>query len=152
MKHIQYEEWLSYIEDTLDEKTREHYENHLYDCDACMSLYLEAIEAMEQKIPVMATNATFTDEVMQKISDDQKQESKVKTAKSSFYQKAIVHYVVAAAITLFLMSQGAFSQLMNVVTDFEASNKNETSIFTNMLDQSASIIDKFEMKTEKGEQ
>ncbi|RDW18984.1 hypothetical protein [Oceanobacillus chungangensis] len=152
MNHIQYKEWLSYTEDTLDEGTREHYENHLYVCDACMSLYLEAIEAMEQKIPVMSTNATFTDEVMQKINSEQKQETKVKTAKLSFFQKTIVHYVVAATVTLFLMSQGVFSQLMTAVTDFEASNKNETSILTNMLDKSASIIDKFEMKTEKGEQ
>lgn len=151
MNHIQYEEWLYYVKDELDEQTRERYEDHLYVCDACMSLYIAAIEAAEQQVPVLQTELNLTDNIMEKVTEQKKEETIVKTGRVSFFQKTIVHYAIAAAITLLLTSQGVFSQLLTVVSDFEEVNKEETSIISQMMDQSFSIIDKFEKEMKEGE-
>ncbi len=77
--------WLLYVQDELDEQTREEYENHLYSCDDCLEIYLQAVEANELQMPSLPETADFTDSVMKQIQTPvktiQKRNRKIKSGK-----------------------------------------------------------------------
>lgn len=145
MNHRSYEEWVRYVNNQLDEKTREHYDTHLFGCDQCLSVYLEVIEAMEQQLPAMNNKEEFTDSLMIKIKQ---QNPGRENSVSKFYQKPIFHYVLAAAMTFLLMSTGVFSQLMNIVNDFESNPKQETSVVEGFVNHTVSFLDKIQEQKE----
>lgn len=145
MNHISYEKWLLYVKGELDTTTIKQYDDHLYSCDQCLSVYLEAVGAMEQMLPVMSNENMFTDLVMQQIDGQKK-----KSQKQSFYQKAMFHYLVAAAMTIILMTSGVFSHLTNAVNDFEANKKKEPSVVAGLMNKSVSLIDKVEKESKEG--
>lgn len=64
MKHISNEEWTRYVKGQLPEELRDSYETHLYECDACMDLYLQAIETSESSIPDLNEGSLLTESIM----------------------------------------------------------------------------------------
>ncbi|MGE8205314.1 zf-HC2 domain-containing protein [Heyndrickxia sp. NPDC080065] len=147
MKHMSDEEWTLYVNDQLDDKTREQYEAHLFSCDQCLSVYLEVVEAQEQQLPAMTNEEVFTDTIMMKIKQQNIPEKNPSVSK--FYQKPIFHYVLAAAMTFILMSTGVFSHLMNVVSEFESNKKQDSSVVEGLMDHTVSFIDKVQKESEK---
>lgn len=145
MNHRSYEEWVRYVNNQLDEKTREQYDAHLFGCDQCLSVYLEVIEAMEQQLPAMNNKEEFTDSLMIKIKQQNLGRA---NSVSKFYQKPIFHYVLAAAMTFLLMSTGVFSHLMNIVNDFESNQKQETSVVEGFVNHTVSFLDKIQEQKE----
>ncbi|MCR2823435.1 hypothetical protein [Lederbergia panacisoli] len=143
MKHMTYENWLDYVRDELNEDTRETYENHLYSCDHCLELYLKAVEATEFQMPEPAGSSSFTDSIMQQVT-----ELKTPVAnqrKKTSRKQTIVHYFVAAAVTLLLMSTGVFSHLMNMASSFENSEQKQADSFVqSFLNKQDSFTNKFE--------
>jgi RNA polymerase sigma factor (sigma-70 family) len=47
VKHYTYDVWLQYVNDEINEKTKQELEDHLYACDQCLNHYLMAMEANE---------------------------------------------------------------------------------------------------------
>ncbi|MFK4998457.1 anti-sigma factor family protein [Bacillus sp. N9] len=119
MKHKTFEKWLQYVQDDLDEQTRVEYENHLYSCDDCLELYLQAVEANEAQMPSLPAAMDFTDTIMKEIEFSNKRKNPEIRRKQTF-----IHYALAAAMTLLLMSTGVFSHLMNVASEFENKGMN----------------------------
>ena len=151
MNHIKYENWIKYATDSLDDETRIHYENHLYSCDQCLELYLKAVEEVQSQMPTLSNSSSFTDSIMQEIEGlaDEKPVP-VKTNKSRRKQ-TLIHYTVAAAMTLMLMSTGIFSQLTTTISAFEDSaTKQEQSIVSGLLNQTESITEKIEDNIREG--
>ncbi|MFZ3580075.1 hypothetical protein [Virgibacillus sp. DJP39] len=140
MNHVSYENWSRYVNDELEEKVRKQYEDHLYTCDQCLVVYSEAVKAADIPIPLSTTSEMILDGL---ISENL--ELGNSTGKTSFFQKAGFHYFVAAAMTIILMSSGVFSQLINVVNEFESLDKKESSIVSGLMDKSFSIIDRVEI-------
>ncbi|PKR84013.1 anti-sigma factor family protein [Heyndrickxia camelliae] len=149
MNHISYERWLQYVRGELDSATEQQYDDHLYSCDQCLSVYLEAVEAQEQLLPAMSNEDSFTEMVMQQI-EGQKRKTVGQSKKQSLYQKASFHYLVAAAMTILLMTSGVFSHLTNALNDFEAKKKKEPSVVMGLMNKSVSLIDKVERESEEG--
>lgn len=149
MKHMTYENWLLYVQDDLDEQTRVEYENHLYSCDDCLEIYLQAVEANEFQMPSLPETADFTDSVMKQI------QTPVKTIKKKPQNKkrqTMIHYTLAAAMTLLLMSTGVFSQLMNIASQFEKVEAQQKESFVHaFLNNSISITDQFENNFKEGD-
>jgi len=130
MKHYSFEEWLQYVNDEVNENTKEELENHLYSCDQCLDQYLIAVEASESSLPILSDSSDFTDLVMAEVS---KQKTVVPDTvrnlntmsmvplvpdtkmtnmkKKPFYQQAVFHYLLAAAATLLLTFSGVFQSL-----------------------------------------
>lgn len=155
MTHMTYEQWLKYTKGTLDEQTRMHYENHLYSCDHCLELYLQALEATKDELPDLSAPSSFTDSLMAEISKTKKPESKAPKLRKrkSRQREAVVHYVLAAAMTLLLISTGVFSQLMSVIGEFErTSNQQSESIIGGILNQTGSITEKIESNLKEVDQ
>lgn len=76
MDHYSLEEWLKYVENELGEEEREAYENHLYTCDQCLEVYLEAMEEVENGLPAMPREDEFINLVMAQIADENTEELK----------------------------------------------------------------------------
>ncbi|WP_445490009.1 anti-sigma factor family protein [Niallia sp. 03133] len=112
--HYSFEQWLKYVNDELVEKERIHLEDHLYTCDQCLDLYVNAVAEQETMLPAISDETAFTDQIMRKISNEEVEtilEVKEKK-KKSFYQSSIFHYTLAAAATIFLMSTGVFQSII----------------------------------------
>ncbi|MBM7587599.1 hypothetical protein JOC86_004173 [Bacillus pakistanensis] len=143
MKHKTFEEWMTYVRDEVDEKTRVEFENHLYECDQCMEVYLEAIERQETSFPTVTDPDGFTDGIMAMIEQEKpvtKIENPRTYAKTKFYQKSVFHYLVAATMTLLLMTTGVFQELMTIVTDFENKSPKE-SITEGIMKETFSFVE-----------
>lgn len=140
MKHYTYDVWLQYVNDEINEKTKQELENHLYACDQCLNHYLMAMEANESSLPILSNMSSFTDLVMAEVS---KQKTEMESAwpdrgqdidssiqpvltepmiknveknkkanhKKPFYQQAAFHYLLAAAATILLTLSGVFQSL-----------------------------------------
>ena len=67
MSHYTREQWQRYITNELGEDARRKCEDHLYHCDQCLELYLEALALCEADLPDMKSAVRFTDMVMEKI-------------------------------------------------------------------------------------
>ncbi|MGM0845149.1 MAG: hypothetical protein ACQEUT_09240 [Bacillota bacterium] len=145
MKHIPYEDFLNYIDDGLSESVREQYEEHLYSCDFCMEIYLAALEANESSLPVLSDEAGFTDKVMTEIVVQKQSVNTVSGKEQKLYQKAVVHYIVAAAMTILLMSTGVFQQLIGLAEEFERSPG--PSVTTELMSKTTDFINTIENET-----
>ncbi|WP_144555281.1 anti-sigma factor [Bacillus sp. X1(2014)] len=130
MKHYSFEEWLQYVNDEVNENTKEELENHLYSCDQCLDQYLIAVEASESSLPILSDSSDFTDLVMAEVSRQKTvvpdtvrnlntmsivppvpDTKMTKMKEKPFYQQAVFHYLLAAAATLLLTFSGVFQSL-----------------------------------------
>ncbi|RLQ93762.1 hypothetical protein [Falsibacillus albus] len=160
MNHIPYEKWLLYVKDELPRGMKNEYEDHMYECDHCMALYMKAVEAWEDDFPAIRDGAAITnsimDEIMQistvispaKEEGYSQQKDKIKTG--AFHQKPIFHYVVAAAMTLLLMSSGIFQTISSYVNQFEQSAQQPNTSFTkHIMNKTVSIVDRVENESKE---
>lgn len=153
--HISLEHWLRYVNNDLDDRTREQYEAHLYSCDQCLELYITAVESQEQTLPAMQKEAAFTDLVMQEIAAQngmkKAKNTTIRKKEQHFYKKTMFHYFIAAAMTILLMSSGVFTQVMDYVNTFEKTPLRESdSIVEGLINHSFSLLDILEEEHREG--
>lgn len=145
MNHISRERWNLYVQDKLDQHTRKRYEDHMFTCDRCLELYIKAVESFNQTLPKPSED--FTEKIVEHVkqsANENKQEQKSKQTKS------FVHYTIAAAMTIILMSSGLFGQLTQVASQFEAKAevKRSESLTEQLLDKTIHFIQVFERNKE----
>ncbi|MCJ7840978.1 hypothetical protein MUB24_08695 [Lederbergia sp. NSJ-179] len=146
MNHYRIDHWLQYVRDELDDETRIQYENHLYDCDHCLELYLQAVDANEFQMPELAEPNHFTDSIMKQVQEINTKEDQPKIRAKHSYKQTFIHYSIAVAMTFILMSTGVFSQLLKMPHTIENSeSKQSESFIQSFLNKQGSIINKFEM-------
>lgn len=150
MKHFTYDEWLKYVKDEINEKSREEFESHLYACDQCLEHYLQAVAEHESSLPVLSNESSFTDLVMAEVSKQSKSEEKPRMTitKKPFYQQAVFHYMLAAAATLLLMFSGVFQSLATYAGSVEtlSMNKPKPSVTEGVIDKTFAWMDSLEKK------
>lgn len=110
MNHVTYEQWMLYVKNELDEQVREGYDDHLYSCDECLELYLQAVDEVESQLPLLTNANDFTNSIMAQVEKTKKTNTKV-----AFYQKTAFHYGIAAAMTILFMSSGVFQSITKYV-------------------------------------
>ena len=110
--HYSYELWLKYVNNDLNETERILLEDHLYTCDQCLDLYIDAVEKQEEILPSISNEKAFMDEIMWKIASETKEMLPNEKPKRSFYQSSIFHYAIAASLTLILMTTGFFQSII----------------------------------------
>jgi predicted anti-sigma-YlaC factor YlaD len=145
MSHIALEEWKMYARDETDDDKRIEYEEHLYSCDYCMRLYMEAVDAVQDDLPSIDGPSLYTEEVMERIPFA---DELVKIpSRKRWYEEKVFHYILATAMTLILMSTGIFGELLKVTSEFE---KNRDPSFTeNMLNKATALLDDVEKVEEQ---
>lgn len=136
VNHIPFEKWLEFVNDELNESDRRKCEDHLYTCDQCLQLYVQAIDYIEESIPLLR-DATFTDDIIEHIETRPIRQ----TNEDQIYKRKIVNYFVAAAMTIILMGSGAFTQLLDTVNRIDVDHQEKTSFIRNLMNSSTSIIE-----------
>ncbi|HWO77369.1 MAG TPA: hypothetical protein VNM69_16000 [Bacillus sp. (in: firmicutes)] len=151
MSHFSYEEWLNYVKGEIPDDTRALYEDHLFNCEACLELYSEAISFHEDTLPNLSSSH-FADDVMKLIEkeirqserNDQITDFKNKKQKS-FVQSVWFHYATAASFTLILTFSGVFQSMYGVIEKFENNAQaKEPSITETVMNKTLSWLDEWE--------
>lgn len=153
MKHYDELEWLFYKERVVSEEKYNEMENHLYECDECMNIFLslinnEEINSAEEIIP-----ENFTDSVMNNIKSF-KNKPIAKVGKSSMIFKDIFgYYVAVAAVAIILTWGGFFSSLVDTLPKAARSVINENTLSTpnivfniseKIVNRTSNFIDNFQ--------
>ncbi|WP_042455838.1 anti-sigma factor family protein [Neobacillus dielmonensis] len=157
MRHYTVDEWVQYVKNELRESDRMELEDHLYTCDQCLELYLQAIADHESSLPILADENGFTDLIMAALPKtmpensqyskmSQKQVDNRKTKR--FYQQAGFHYFLAAAATILLTFTGAFQSLAKYASSFETQHIQEKkpSVTEGVMNKTFAWMDSFEKK------
>jgi hypothetical protein len=154
MKHYTYDEWLQYVRNEITGKTREEFENHLYTCDQCLEVYLQAVTANESSLPILSNETSFIDAVMAEVSKgkgmvpDTKLEEQKSNKKTPFYKQAAFHYLLAAAATILLTFTGAFQSLATYANSLETKQVQEKrpSMTEGVMNKTFAWMDSLEKK------
>jgi hypothetical protein len=164
MKHYTYDEWLQYVKDEINEKTKEELEDHLYTCDQCLNNYLMAMEANESSLPILSDVSSFTELVMAEVSkqktavpDTDKNLNTMLIApsvpdteikKKRLYQQAVFHYLLAAAATILLTFSGVFQSLAAYANSIERAQVQEKrpSMTEGVINKTFAWMDSLEKK------
>lgn len=169
MNHVSYEYWKKYVNNECTASEREEYEEHLYSCDQCLELYLQAVAEQEAQFPCFSNDDHFTDQVMAQIAShnqtlienepifniEEKQTKKLLTSSKRkkakpFYQKTGFHYLVAAAMTLLLMTTGVFQDLIQYVDSVQKPEVKRASLTDELMNKTFAWKDAIEEKNKEG--
>lgn len=108
--------WDKYIRGELDEQQTRHAESLLlHDTDA-LEAYMNALSSLEAELPRLQQEDAFIEAIMLKLPAQSGKRQKNERAKSSRRKRRIrehplFNYVIAASITLFLLSFGVFDRM-----------------------------------------
>lgn len=174
MMHMSISQWRKYVMDELHETEREVYENHLYTCDQCLELYLQAVAEFEAELPTISNETALLDAIMAEVGKEpfthihpigkerkrEEQKDKVVSLESRqktpsmqtskqqpFYQSTVFHYLLATAMTLLLMGSGVFSSMTDLTEAIEQPKQTEKPSFTEgLLNKTFTWMDEIDEK------
>jgi anti-sigma factor RsiW len=167
LRHIPVEQWQRYVDGELPPEERERCEAHLSVCDDCLELYMRCLEQVEEQLPGFADESDFAAAVMRRFDEQTLEGSAIepaaenewiirRKARMPFYQHPFFHYAVAAAITLLLMSSGAFHTITQQISSIEPVPAKaeepalDTSFSKKLLDETIVMLDSIQPKRERG--
>ncbi|AKG35368.1 hypothetical protein [Paenibacillus durus] len=120
---------LAYIfgQGTRDE--REAMEEQLLGEDEALSAYLDILNRHGDELPTLDDTASFSRNIMNRLpplSDqsepDHEHGNRLQFCHSRWYNRTIIHYLVAASLTLLFLSSGVFDRLMTGELDVVVKN------------------------------
>ncbi|QST00468.1 hypothetical protein IMZ31_02415 [Pontibacillus sp. ALD_SL1] len=138
MKHIETTRLEAFMEDSLSDYERREIEDHLDECDFCFEAYMTKVESWTLE-PSLAQD--FTDQTFDQIV--KKQVMPMEEAKRGSVQKqkrTLVHYGLAAGLTMILMVSGVFEQVLHVFD--EDSFKDRPSISEDIVNETDRLFQK----------
>ncbi|MFD6438224.1 hypothetical protein ACFWDG_00065 [Peribacillus sp. NPDC060186] len=151
MNHVSEAEWIAYLVDEMPDALKIEYENHLYSCDECLTVYMEAMERAESSLNVGELD--IADSVMGSIA--QLNEGSFEETKQIRKEKSLRtitrHYLIAAGFTILLMAGGVFQSLTEYVDSVESSTVKENQTLTDgLIDKTFNWMDSIERKNKEG--
>ncbi|MGG4551102.1 hypothetical protein [Paenibacillus humicus] len=138
--------WDKYIRGELNEQQTGQAEALLLHDDEALAAYMAALDEHEQELPGLRQEEAFIEDVMHKISvqghaQQVRESTEPLTRKSRLREHPLFNYVIAASITLFLLSLGAFDHLNSGTTDRILPLSTEPSVSKQIMDKTAGWID-----------
>lgn len=174
MKHYNLEQWIRYARQAppLTEEEIFEYEEHLHMCDECLELYMQGLELAAEAYPDLSDPEALVENVMQSLPPVEPLGTIIHSStlpvkksgqqKNAWLRHPIFHYTVAAAITLVLMSSGAFTtimdrlqqgQLSGAAIQTEMNEQGETGytpVSQLILNKTIGMLDSIQAKNERG--
>ncbi|GGH24087.1 hypothetical protein [Paenibacillus segetis] len=133
--------WKDYIRRDDIQVNDEELENDLLQDDESLAAYIEALTSLEQELPKLADQDRFTEKVMRSIPIAEQKYHTKSTWSRNWSRHPLFHYVIAASITLFLMSCGLFDYI-TLGTEKVIHQTEGQSLSQQLLDKTSSWIDK----------
>ncbi|KRF62107.1 hypothetical protein ACFY5J_14720 [Peribacillus butanolivorans] len=151
MNHVSEAGWIAYLADEMPDNLKIEYENHLYSCDECLTVYMEAMERAESSL--LVEELDIADSVMSSIAQlNEVSFEEVKQIRKEKSLRTITrHYLIAAGFTILLMAAGVFQSLTEYVDSVESSTVKETQTLTDgLIDKTFNWMDSIEKKNKEG--
>lgn len=143
MKHYDYIEWLLYKNEMLSKEKLEEMEQHLYNCNTCMEIFLSLIDEKEEERVGEIISDDFTSKITNSIPKLKHDKPKAKQVKKAFnYQFG--YYAAVASVTIILTLGGFYADLIDAVPKLSASieitekRTNRIAIFSDSIVDSTS--------------
>ena len=134
MKHYDYVEWLLYKKNLIDEKIHSEMEEHLFQCDKCMDVFISLIDEKEIEAAKSLISENFNENIMEKIDNitpikqiTKKQKKKQKKFPKDFF----LYYTATAAVAILLTAGGVFTSMVDSVP--RTINIEESKFHTNKM-------------------
>ncbi len=118
MKHYDYIEWLFYKKNLLSIEKIHEMEEHLYNCDICMEIFLSLIDEVEINDASKIVPEDFNKNIMKKIEKDKVK--KIAPGKKPV-KYPFGYFVAVASVTIVLTLGGFFTNLVDRVPNISAS-------------------------------
>ncbi|WP_285768663.1 hypothetical protein [Peribacillus sp. SI8-4] len=151
MNHVSRDGWVAYLADEIPEYLKIEYENHLYSCDECLSIYMEVLETEEAS--VVSISDDLADSVMKEIKREKgdAEEEATHIRKENSLRTIARHYLIAAGFTILLMAGGVFQSLTEYVDSVETTSVKETKSLTDgLINKTFNWMDSIEKKNKEG--
>jgi hypothetical protein len=152
-------DWSAYIGQHLDAHITKEYEEHLYTCDACLQLYMCAVDTPPQ-LTVTNTTHEITEQIMAEIQPAELETQArrnttivpITPRKLPLTRRPLFQYGVAAVITLVLMSAGAFQSLSMTISHIEstAQKDQQESYSQKLMEKTVSMLDTIQTQPKGG--
>lgn len=114
MKHYDYIEWLLYKNKALSGEQLREMEDHLYNCDICMEIFLSLIDEVEIKVAESIVTTDFTDKIISNLPKQKVKKVNPENSKKLFnYQFGI--YAAVATVTIVMSLSGFFTNIVDSV-------------------------------------
>lgn len=139
MKHYEYIEWLFYKNGMLSEEKSEEMEQHLYNCNTCMEIFLSLIDEKEEDEAGQFIPDDFTSKIIENIPKVKHSKTKSKQAKKAFYYQ-FGYYAAVASVTVILTLGGFYVDLVDAVPKLAASEQTAVKHSNRIADFSDSIV------------
>jgi len=120
LKHYDYVEWLLYKSKALPIEKLDKMEEHLYNCDLCMEIFLSLIDDQEIEKASKVISDEFTNKVVNKLPKIEVKQIKPKQNKRLFNIQ-FGYYAAVASVTIVLTFGGVYTNLVDAVPKISAS-------------------------------
>lgn len=140
MTHLTEYQFKKYLENDLSERDQNIVESHLYICDSCFYDYLMMMDSYPSKGNL---SEDFTNQVVSKIYGNHSIQKKL--PRQTLAKKALMHYSLAAALTILLMLTGVFQGIVDLTNTKNIEDK--PSITNQMMKETDRLLD--QIKGEK---
>lgn len=116
MKHYDYTEWLLYKKNLLDGKIYSEMQDHLFQCDHCMEVFISLIDDEEIESAKPSIPKEFNENLMkkiEKITPIKQITKKQKRKQRKFPKDFFLYYTATAAVAIVLTASGVFTSMVD---------------------------------------
>lgn len=119
MEHYTKEQWQQFRKEECSQDIYLKMEEHLTECDLCLSVFLELIDEQEIVAANNLLSPDFAKRVMKKVQGHKYSANKKKKWFNEKLKSMVVYYMAAASITLIFVGSGLFQNFVEKGTDAE---------------------------------
>lgn len=135
-----------YLKGLGSDRERERWEDILLEDEQALSIYMDTLEELEDEFPELGDHLAFTNGVMKNLADrispsvEQKLDARgtVGSRQIRWYEKQMVHYVVAASLTMVFLSSGVFDRLLTGNMEIVVESGSNPSSYSEQMMQATS--------------
>lgn len=138
-KENERELWTSYIRGSLVPETEERMEALMLGDEAAFRAYVTALSSLEQELPAPGDEQAFMQAVLEALPQAEQKPIPNRSAKK-WTEHPLFHYVIAASITVLLLTGGFFDRLAAEANQF-MNRPQDTSLSKRVMNATAGWFD-----------
>jgi translation initiation factor 2B subunit (eIF-2B alpha/beta/delta family) len=152
-RHYTEEQWHVYAVGA--EMDRESMDGHLNECERCIELFMQVIEANSDQLPKLSDTSQFSADIADHIKVRAKTNPSRVTLRTisryKWFMKPAIQYTIAASLTILLVGTGAFQQLIHSLSQLssEAEQGTKTVISIQLTEKADRLLDSIPAKYPK---
>ncbi|WMT42734.1 hypothetical protein RE628_10770 [Paenibacillus sp. D2_2] len=134
--------WKAYIQGELTREEEQQLENRLLEDEEAVLLYSEALSCLESTIPEMREEERWLEGLMDSLpvaTDPAKEQGPI----GRWFNQAWLQYVIAASITLLLMTGGFFDHLFSRANEVINHPQQDISVSDRLMKATTGWFDKW---------